>query len=324
MRLFKQRLEKTLTAETLRKLLLLEKEKRGIDHSKLVFVGMSNIAHYWWCAMQSVLESRERELQFFGAYLMDRLLYSYQLGYIKILPTKTEAWLDIGSRITFDEIETLLKKKQKKAGNPLKRLKEENKIDAQVLSLDTIDDAGNMIRLLNPMLSSEQREHFAAEARANSKQAVNWDDASLPPKLRGEIQQMSKAEQYPTIRWNFVWHDYVVVGVPDGITDSFVYEFKSTASQFLGNYYIKPVALAQADLYGYFFRSEVKRVQISVMEDGSTRTWDEVVNEERALETLSEFEKINKGGLAKPPKAWKCRSCEFRSSCPIYASGNLT
>jgi hypothetical protein len=316
---FEHQLETRLTAERLHRLLLLEKERRGIDHSRLVFVGMANIAHYWWCAMQSVLKSRESELEFFGAYLMDRLVYAYQLGYITVLPRKTEAWLEVGSQITFSEIRTLLRKKAEKADKSANRTKRENKIETQVTSLDTIDDMGNIITLVNPMLSSEEKQYFIVEAQARGRQAVSWDDTSLPPKLRGVIQQMIRAERYPTIRWNFVWHDYVVVGVPDGITDSFVYEFKNTASKFLCNYFIKPVALAQADLYGYFFGRRRKRVQIYVVEDGGTQTWDEAVSEERALETLSSFERISKGELAKPPKPWKCKSCEFTSSCPIYA-----
>jgi CRISPR/Cas system-associated exonuclease Cas4 (RecB family) len=319
MRLFEQELATRLTTDRLHRLLLLEKERRGIDGSKLVFVGMANIAHYWWCAMQSVLKSVEMEPAFFGAYLMDRLLYSHQLGHITALPRKTEAWLEIGSQITFEDIETLLRERGKKANKLLKRAKGENKIDTQVVSLDTIDDAGNVITLLNPMLSSEEKEHFAEEAQARGSHAVSWDSTSLSPKLRGKIHQMSKAETYPTIRWNFVWHDYVVVGVPDGIMDNFVYEFKSTASRFLCNYYIKPVALAQADIYGYFFRRRRKRVQIYVMEEDNTQTWDELVSEERALKTLNDFERIDKGELAKPAKAWKCKSCEFTSSCPIHA-----
>lgn len=113
MGLSEQELAKRLTGERLRKLLLLEKERRGIDHSKLVFVGISNIAHYWWCAMQSLLKSTESELEFFGAYLMDRLLYSYELGYITVLPRKTEAWLEVGGQITLSEIEILLREKRR-------------------------------------------------------------------------------------------------------------------------------------------------------------------------------------------------------------------
>jgi len=36
------------------------------------------------------------------------------------------------------------------------------------------------------------------------------------------------AERYPTIRWAFKWRDFMISGVPDGITDNFVYEFKTT------------------------------------------------------------------------------------------------
>lgn len=35
------------------------------------------------------------------------------------------------------------------------------------------------------------------------------------------------AERYPTIRWAFKWRDFMISGVPDGITDNFVYEFKT-------------------------------------------------------------------------------------------------
>lgn len=310
MRLFEQELATKLTADRLRKLLLLEKERRGIDSSKLVFVGMANIAHYWWCALQSVLKSVEMESEFFGAYLMDRLLYSHRLGYITALPRETETWLDLGSQITFEEIEVLLREKTEIANKP-------REATAHVVAFETIDDDGNVIMLLNPKLSSKGKQYFEAEAQARGIRAVSWDNTSIPPKLRGEIHQMSKAEKYPTIRWNFAWHDYIVVGVPDGITDSLVYEFKSTASRFL-SYYIKPVALAQADLYGYFFKRRHKRVQIYVKETETTQTLDEPVSEERALETLSGFEATNKGKSANPPKAWKCKNCEFTRLCPIY------
>jgi len=54
-------------AREVEKLLLLEKERRGVDKGKLVFVGMANVAKYYWCAMSSIFKSKERELEFFGA-----------------------------------------------------------------------------------------------------------------------------------------------------------------------------------------------------------------------------------------------------------------
>lgn len=59
---------------------------------------------------------------------------------------------------------------------------------------------------------------------------VSLDKA--PPKLRGAVYEELLAEKYPTIRWNFSWENYVVVGVPDGITDDFVYEFKLPEASF--------------------------------------------------------------------------------------------
>src|SRR5205823_11974501 len=83
------------------------------------------------------------------------------------------------------------------------------------------------------------------------------------PRRRGQLLQADRAERHPTIRWNFSWGPYVLVGVPDGLTDAFVYEFKTTRSDYLGRL-LKPVATAQADLYGRFFRRPVKRVQTYV------------------------------------------------------------
>jgi len=73
--------------------------------------------------------------------------------------------------------------------------------------------------------------------------------------LRGDFYESTKSEKYPTIRWNFSWENYVILGIPDGITDKFVYEFKSTKDRFLLNY-IKPIAFTQADFYGYFFQKK--------------------------------------------------------------------
>jgi len=312
-RKFKEKIDK-LTGDRLRKLLLLEKERRGIDRSQLTFVGMHNIAQYWWCAMQSVLKSIQNEPEFFGAYLQDRLVYSYLLGYIDTLPSKQEEWLNIGSPITLKDIEKLLKNREKEAVERAGR-----GIKVRLDAITTIDKYGKPITVINPELSPEEREYYKDREQAKGAMVVA-DSPIAPPLVRGEFMEYAKAERYISIRWSFAWHDYIVGGVPDGITDDFVYEFKSTKSRFLCDYFTKPVALAQADLYGYFFRRRHKRVQIYVMEEGTTQTWDEPVSEERALETLGKFEKINKGALARPPKAWKCKSCEFIPSCPVYAT----
>lgn len=72
-------------------------------------------------------------------------------------------------------------------------------------------------------------------------------------------------------------------------------------------YYIKPVALAQADLYGYFFRRDTKRVQIHIVEGGVTKTWEEGVDINHALETVDKFKVLNEGAVALPPKNGNAR-----------------
>jgi len=308
---FENKLMDRLTIEKLGKLLLLEKERRGIDYRQLLFVGMADIAGYYWCAMKSLLKNTEMETAFFGAYLQDRLVYSHQLGHIDRLPKKIEEWLEFGDEIRFEDIEVLLRKKAED------RTSRPSTSEIRIEFIDHMDDDGIVIRLINPKLSPQEKEYYEQEAQAKGIRAFSWDSPMAPPKLRGEMMQVTKAEHYPTIRWNFAWRNYMVVGVPDGITESFVYEFKTTRSSFLANYYLKPVALAQADLYGYFFRRPNKRVQIYIMDEGKTQKFDEPVSEQNALKTLSDFERLDKGELPKLPKPWKCKRCEFADSCPV-------
>lgn len=126
---------------------------------------------------------------------------------------------------------------------------------------------------------------------------------------------------YPTIRWNFKWDKYVVLSIPDGITEEFVYEFKTVRYKFL-SLFEKPVALTQADLYGYFFKRKNKRVQIYICEDNEIQTFDEPVDTENAEETLHKFKQVEEGKLPKPPKSLKCRKCEFANICPLISKSS--
>jgi CRISPR/Cas system-associated exonuclease Cas4 (RecB family) len=130
---------------------------------------------------------------------------------------------------------------------------------------------------------------------------------------RGVMLEEALAEKYQTATWAFDWNEFVVVGEPDGITDHFVYEFKTTTT--LG--YMKPVAFTQADLYAYFFGKETKRVQIYDVNQEKMNTWEEPADLQRAEQTLERFSDVINGTLPPPPKAWKCKTCKFTSICPI-------
>ena len=258
----------------LRELLKVEKDRRGLERDKLVFIGTANIAGYWWCARRSILESREMEIEFFASYLEDRIKYSIRLGYFNgdKLPRRREKILSIGDEITMEDIEKLLKENEE----IIRKEYEKVKISPEELEpLEMVCDPGEF----------------------------------------GIICQLAFAERYPTIRWNFQWKDYVVVGVPDGITDEFVYEFKTTGSDFLMKY-VKPVAFTQADLYGYFFKRVMKRVQILIRKTREIKTWMEKVDVNNAKETLRKFRDLDEGlEEPKPPRKWKCRSCDYKMIC---------
>ncbi|MEJ5292713.1 MAG: hypothetical protein WHS82_03865 [Candidatus Methanosuratincola sp.] len=314
--------------QKLKQLLLLEKERRGVDKDELVFIGMADTANYYWCAMKSLFKNKEMEPDFFASYLQDRVLYSSELGLIDELPSEDEKLLRVGDSINFEDIENLLQQR--------KREKEES--DITISSILFQDENGDKVLAisdleLSPFSSDDLREvkKIAISDDIKSEEitkmlklyggekASEIEIVSLEeyPKYRGEILQDKRSEKYPTIRWNFEWGDYVVVGVPDGITDSFVYEFKTTRSEF-SLYYAKPVAFTQADLYGYFFRRDMKRVQFYITGTGETKTWEKKVDKENAEKTLKSFKKTDKGGEEPiPPKEWKCKFCEFRKECPI-------
>ncbi|MCC6003785.1 MAG: hypothetical protein LM590_05530 [Thermofilum sp.] len=256
-------------------LLRLEKHRLGYGENRLVFVGMANIADYYWCSVKSVLKSRRDELMFFASYLYDRITYSVRLGLVSKEPTSVDELLQIGDGIGFSDVEKLLEEEAEKFREATGK-----------------GESGREI-LLCPKVEE------------------------LDPKRRGEVLQALLAEKYPTIRWNFKWSNYIVVGVPDGITKDFVYEFKTTSSHFLYNY-IKPVALAQADLYGYFFKRQRKRVQIHIVEEKQTETLESNVDVDNALRVLNSFKKVDEGQEPQSPKQWKCRGCEFKETCPLY------
>jgi len=140
---------------------------------------------------------------------------------------------------------------------------------------------------------------------------------SNDPFSRGHQAEREHAEKYPRLRWHFEWNRYVVVGETDGLTDDFVYEFKSTK-----NRYFLPDALqtaqTQADLYGQFFYRARKRVQVRVLEEGETETIEGNVDQANAVRTLEMFAEVDAGRAPRPPyKAWKCNKCEFNADCPI-------
>ena len=282
------------------------KRELGREEDELVFVGMADVAQFWWCAEKSVLNNREMELSFFCSLKDDVWDYSLWLGYRKEEETPSPSrLLELRERISFGDIERLLREER-----PPER-------EGSLADLH--------IRILHSWLKGEipsasigaVRKAERLMERGAPPQEVLPLLGGVPPRLRGEILHYY-AEQYPTIRWNFDWREYIVVGVPDGIADRFVYEFKTSESLGFFRKWVWPVATAQGDLYGRFFRREEKRIQALLEREGRIETWQLRIDRKEALDTLERFRRVEKGEKdPAPPAEWKCRRCEFRWRCAL-------
>ena len=169
-------------------------------------------------------------------------------------------------------------------------------------------------------ISQRRFPSTSAEVTNDLDQELTIMAAEISPRdhfERGYQDEAQYAERYPSFRWNFPHSKYVLVGIPDGITERFVYEFKAPSKRFFSSFE-KPVALAQADLYGLFFDRKEKRVQLLIKDEGKMETYDLPVDANRATETLLKFEKTDSGETPKAPVKWKCKNCDFNSKCSLY------
>jgi hypothetical protein len=79
----------------------------------------------------------------------------------------------------------------------------------------------------------------------------------------GNVADILYAERLPTIRlWNH-FKNYVIGGTPDGVAESYVYEFKATTQTGKEVERIKKMAARQALLYAYVFRRPCIKVQVT-------------------------------------------------------------
>ncbi len=289
----KQKINNMIMKYGLNSLMAKKKEELGHEPSELVFIGVADVAKYWYCAKKSLFKQLEMEPEFFNAYLQDRILYSIELGYLRRLPSSERELLKIGDEITLIDIEKLLKEEVEESKELLKELTtirkalvKENKVE--------LDLVNRFIKV------------FIKKFGGSEENPLDF----------GTYAEYLIAEPYATIRWNFPYKDFVVIGAPDGITDNFVYEFKASANLF----FTLRNAKTQADIYGYFFHRDKKRVQVYLKTSGKIITEENGIDKENAEITLERATGVYRGEPPKPPKPYKCNSCEYKIRCPIYHS----
>ena len=128
---------------------------------------------------------------------------------------------------------------------------------------------------------------------------------------KGKNYHMTKAEQYKTVRWHLKQDDRIIIGVPDGIENDFVYEFKSTKNVKK----MKGTALLQANIYAFMFNKTDIRVQIYDYIKNELYTYEEQRNKDNMLEILKRIENIENGNVPTNLIQYKCKGCCFRKTC---------
>ncbi|RSN72490.1 PD-(D/E)XK nuclease family protein [Candidatus Methanodesulfokora washburnensis] len=132
---------------------------------------------------------------------------------------------------------------------------------------------------------------------------------------RGWISEHRFAEDYPTIGLYKAWGNHVIVGVPDGIADSFIYEYKDTRSEKNLKYVVRDASL-QADIYSVLLPRRKKRIHIHIAETGDMRIIEEETNPEKAKEHVDMVLKaIDEGEIPQKPSGKRCSVCSDREIC---------
>ena len=264
--------------QTLAHLLRLEKERRRLPLSSHCFVGMSDLANN---------DARTDERAYFSAYLLDRSKYAARLGLLSQRPRLQADWLPIAARVSFEDRHRLfIEEEQELPPKPsiclIDRAGREYPAGEEVIA----DYVAGRIEVSGVRLTGKPYQPTQASERQN--RAI-LEAGLLPPMLsarqRGRLDQILLAERYPTFRWHFEWDQLVVVGVPDGLTKRFVYEFKSSKEVNR----MKPVAERQADLYGYFFGRKYKRMQIRDVLGGRIQTFSSPIDRANAEGVLEHY-----------------------------------
>lgn len=158
-----------------------------------------------------------------------------------------------------------------------------------------------------------KREKLPAAA---SKGSVNILTATTEKFERGRLAQSQYAEKHGAFRSHWDWDGYVITGIPDGLTDDFVYEFKYTANPRYRQYAVASANL-QADLYGLLFDRKRKRTQVLAGESNAVETMESDVDRQRASKVIADFIAIERGALPWSEHEGKCKVCNVAMVCPV-------
>jgi CRISPR/Cas system-associated exonuclease Cas4 (RecB family) len=172
----------------------------------------------------------------------------------------------------------------------------------------------------------EEESNFSPKRKPLTEEdiAVIRSECDTEDQVEGWIAEHELAERYPTIPLCMTVGNRIIVGVPDGITSKFIYEFKRTKKKRYLKYVLEDARL-QAYIYSaLLFRPEI-RLHVHVADPSipaSERDFKVIENADpnKGLEAIHKainlIEQYANGKI--PPKTSnknKCLHCEFKSRC---------
>ena len=320
--------------------MLKESEIVEMDKYVIKYIGVANIAKLSWCQQYFKYTAVVDEKMFESQY--KRLLkendgariypaYKHQGN-----PGKVIKYQDIKNLNMFEFLKAFdysiftgrCKEKDKMGGIPVmassdefylkkgyKKLIKESEEYVRSVFEPTYQNWLN--RLLKEKISAIYIEDFWWQVPWRDYNNTYRNKSINPHILLGQEYERVKAESYSTIKKYFKYKKYILIAVPDGVTESFCYEFKSVKNEFIF-YFTKSVARAQAILYSYFFNKPEIRYQIHIQKQDEIKTFQEKVNTAEAESILSTMDKLLKNRVKPiPPKRFKCSTCEFNGRCDL-------
>ncbi|RCW60177.1 hypothetical protein [Halanaerobium sp. ST460_2HS_T2] len=322
------------------------KSQKGINNEKVTFLGINDIASYYWCSRESIFKAKENEIKYFKNAIIDSFIVLNLIDDFTSSDLIDLGPLEILSRtdkIGVDELNNLFINKgisspsidNRQLGyalyksdntNSYKEImiyygsynKEREKDDSFICFVDTVE---KFLELDNKyqeeLVRTKHTDTRSLEEIENGKPL--WTKRSYARargKLLHELNNLNN--KYKSFRWHFPWDNYIVTGIPDGVGDNFVYEYKSAKDKYYYHNYIRSIANSQADLYGYFFKKQEKKIETVFMKEGELKEINGEIDIDNALDILNIFKNTLTGNSDHiAPVEWKCKKCDYYDECEV-------
>lgn len=176
---------------------------------------------------------------------------------------------------------------------------------------------GENLSLNNIFTLLEQREFQNQVKQSQIDIAKEELKICKTPQERGHLLETIYAKKYPQIHWVKKYDEFIFTCEPDGITETQVYEFKSSKNEYFAKEALKKARL-QADIYGICFKKEEKVIDQYIISNNKIYTYIEKVRTNEIDFVINEIKKIINDNLPKKPKEeFKCRNCKYKDICRI-------